>query len=138
MYHQTRRGKLPVTNEEGFLYAQGRYPTKIKPEDLPSWFIRGIFQDETVYISAKGVKHLVFMPVYNLAKDDLLYISYDKPIVPDTSSPSGKRLNGYAHIIFGELVIDYLKGVARYSRLDIRPIMKQIAEKQEWMWEQKN
>lgn len=135
MYHQTRRGKHPVTNEDGYLFAQGRYPTKIKPDDLPCWFICGPFQGEIVYISAKGVKYLVFVPVFNLDKDDLLYISYDRPIVPDTSSPSGKWLNGYDHIIFGEIVVDYLKGAAKYSRYDVSPIMKQLEEKQKWLQE---
>jgi hypothetical protein len=90
--------------------------------------------EKHVYISAKGVKYLVFIPTYNnhLNKDDLLYISYDTPIVPDTRSPSGKWLHGYAHILYGGIVSDYLKAVAKYSRYDVKPIQKQIEEKSKW------
>ena len=137
MYHQTRIGSKHASNKEGYLFAQGRYPTKIKAEDLPEWYIGGKLQEQYVYISAQGVKHLVFMPVYNVShdKDDLLYISYDKPIVPDIASPSGKWLTGYNHILYGDLVMEYLQGVAKYSRYDIQPIVRQIADKQKWLYE---
>lgn len=137
MYHQTRLGAKPMSNTDGYLFAQGRYPTKIKAEDLPEWYIGGKLQEQHVYISALGVKHLVFAPVYNISpdKDDLLYISYDKPIVPDPSSPSGKWLNGYKHILYGDFVMEYLKGVAKYSHYDIQPIIQQIVEKQNWYHE---
>lgn len=137
MYYQCRRGaKLGETqsNAEGYLYAQGRYPTKIKPEDLPEWYVCGYLRAERVYISAQGVKHMVYAPIFNnhRDKDDLLYISYDQPILPDKRSPSGKWLHGYDHILYGGLVIPYLKAVALYSAYDIKPIMKQIDEKQKW------
>jgi len=137
IYYQYRRGSwrgVPESNPDGYLYAQGRYPTKIKPEDLPEWYFTGMLRGQNVYISAKGVKYLVFIPTYNnhLNKDDLLYISYDTPIVPDTRSPSGKWLHGYAHILYGGIVSDYLKAVAKYSRYDVKPIQKQIEEKSKW------
>lgn len=128
MYCRTRRGKKSRFNEDGYLYAQGRYPTKIKAEDLPEWYIGGLLQGEYVYVSAKGIKHMVFVPDYSTfrGKGSFLYISYDRPIVPDTSSPSGKWLNGYNHILCGEFVEEYLKGVAKYSCYDIKPIMQQV------------
>ena len=74
------------SDPNGYLYACGRYPTKILPEDLPEWFVYGYMYKRHGYISAKGVKHLCYTPNYfvdnHLHKYDTLYISYDKEIEP--------------------------------------------------------
>jgi len=140
MYYQFKRGSKHNDIElqpDGYLYALGRYPTKIKPEDLPCWYVSGYLRGQRVYISARGVKYLVYVPTYNnhLDKDDLLYISYDKPIEQDPNTNSGKWLHGYSHILFGGLVVEYVKATAKYSGYDIRPILAEIRKKQQWFHE---
>lgn len=140
IYYECKRGRLlsiPEPHPEGYLYARGRYPTKIKPEDLPEWYIKGYLHGQDAYISARGVKHLVFRPHYNnhLNKDDLLYISYDTPIEQDPNTNLGKWFHGYDHILYGSFVSDYVKAVAKYSGYDVRPILKEIQKKTKWYYE---
>ena len=136
IYHQYRRGSLcgeTESNPDGYLYAQGRYPTKIKPEDLPEWFFTECARTEYLYLGRRQAS--VFVPTYNhLNKDDLLYISYDT-LSCQTLILHLKWLHGYAHILFGGIVPDYLKAVAKYSCYDVNPIMKQIEEKSKWYHE---
>lgn len=81
--HRVRMDRRTVleSNSEGFLYSGGKYPTKIKPEDLPCWFVYGYIYKSVGYISARGVKHLVYVPNYRvekqLFKHDNLFISYN-------------------------------------------------------------
>ena len=49
---------------DGFLFASGKYRTKILPQDLPEWLIRGYLYKRFGYISANGVKHLLYVPNY--------------------------------------------------------------------------
>jgi len=140
IYHQCRRGVSfgeLIPHPEGYLYAQGRYPTKLRPDDLPEWYISGYLRSQIVYISARGVKDMVYVPTYNnhLDKDDLLYVSYDKPIEPDHESRSGKWLHGYAHILYGGIVFEYVNAVAKYSNYDVRPILREINRKRQWYQE---
>lgn len=46
-----------VTNDDGMLFA-GPYKTKIKPEDLPEWYLYGRYYKRFGYMSAKGITDL--------------------------------------------------------------------------------
>ena len=49
------RQHVYVENEDGYLFAQAIYPTKIKAEDLPEWYVYGRYYKCFGYLSAKGV-----------------------------------------------------------------------------------
>ena len=51
--HRVRKDRRTVfeCNSEGFLYSGGKYPTKIKPEDLPDWFVHGHINKSVGYIA---------------------------------------------------------------------------------------
>ena len=43
-------------DENGYLFSNGRYKTRIKPNDLPDWFVKVYMYRDDVYLSAKDVK----------------------------------------------------------------------------------
>lgn len=74
---------VDTTNE--YLYSMGRYPTKLKKEDLPEDFIE--FQSRVIwymtgYLKTSGVVDIGYkaMKVNHLFKDDYLYISYKEKL----------------------------------------------------------
>ena len=85
--HRVRKDRRTVfeCNSEGFLYSGGKYPTKIKPEDLPDWFVHGHINKSVGYITARGVKYLVYVPNYRLE------INYSNMTI--FSFPIKRRLN---------------------------------------------
>lgn len=120
---------------EGFLFAKGVFQTKIRAEDLPEWYVYGRVFNQDGYISAKGVKHLLYKPKYttkHIHKDDLLFISYDKPIEPDENGTHDIWFHGYDHIVCGHLIIDFLEAAKIYSGYDIKPIMRSVRKKERW------
>lgn len=77
------RGTADTDNP--YLYAKGRYKTKIQESDLPDSYIKCNPRTCNYLISwiqTKGVKYLHASASFlnHWAKDDYLYISYDKPI----------------------------------------------------------
>ena len=67
-----------VTNEDGTLFAD-IYRTKIKPEDLPEWFLYGRYYKRFGFLTAKGITDLLYIPSRfsnHYLKDDYLLIAY--------------------------------------------------------------
>lgn len=126
------------TDPQGYLFAKGRYRTKIKSSDLPSWYVEGFLHDQFGFISAKNVKHLLYKPNYDTNhrhKDDLLFISYDKPIEPDENGTHGIWYHGYEHVVHGPLIVNFLEAAKEYSDYDIKPIMREVRKKERWYQE---
>ena len=124
------------TDPDGYLLSQGRYRTKIRPEDLPEWYVYGYFYKRHGYLSAKGIKYLVYRPQKHwnhMLKDDFLFISYDLPIThTDYSLDSFK---GYDELIYGGIIIQFLLAAEKYSGYDISGIKAQIEDKRLWFKE---
>lgn len=123
---------------DGYLYAKGVYRTKIKPDDLPEWYVFGYIHGQHGYISAKNVKHLLYKPNYttnHVHKDDLLFISYDKPIEPDKEGTHGIWYHGYEHIVHGHMIVDFLNAAKKHSGYDIKAIMREVKKKERWYQE---
>ncbi|SHH56840.1 hypothetical protein SAMN02745823_00319 [Sporobacter termitidis DSM 10068] len=133
--------KLTVLqNENGYLYANGIYPTKILKQDLPDWYIRCYIYHQYGYISAKGVKQLLYAPNYafdnHLYKDDCLYVSYNGKI----ERQSGTDLSiysGYDEYLYGPCIVSFTQAVGRYSGYDISDILASMAAKKQW-YEERN
>ena len=67
-----------VRNDDGTLFS-GPYRTKIKPEDLPEWYMYGRYYKRFGYMSTKGITDMVYIPSRysnHYLKDDCLLISY--------------------------------------------------------------
>ena len=114
----------------GFLLANDRYKTKMKPEDLPDSFIfisgGGVHHG---FLDAAGVIDLKYVPnlwINHLLKDDCLVISY-----------TGKIGNEEKHYcfenedqcIYGNSILYFLEGARKYSGIDITPIIEQLKNK---------
>lgn len=129
------RNTLDTENE--FLYSKGRYPTKIKKEDLPKdyteirsrtiWYMTG-------FVKTSGVKDLYYTYIKenHLFKDDYLYISYDKKIEKVKDQYGYDEIRNYDFIICGSDNIDVLFAIEENSDIDTTKIRNKIKEKFEW------
>ena len=122
-----------VEDENGYLFSDKRYPTKIRSEDLPEWFVYGIYYRCLGYMSAKGVVDLKYVPnlwINHFLKDDFLLVSYHNPIQEISVDKRGvDKYAGYDKSIYGTAILDFLKAVRKYSDIDISEVIKQIQEK---------
>lgn len=120
----------------GYLFAGGRYRTKILPADLPEWYVYGYLYKRHGYISAKDVKHLLYVPDYafsnHLHKYDTLLISYDEDIEPFKSEDGFSWYKGYKHAIGGPLIVNFVEAVGKHSNYDVAEIRKELKRKREW------
>ena len=125
-----------VEGKDGTLFSQGTYPTKVTVGDLPDWYVYGRYYKHFGYLSAAGVKHLLYVPnkfTNHMFKDDFLYISYDKPIVPNPDrEQTFYKYVGFDEYIYGGVIVDFLLAAERFSGYDISCIKEQIEEKRQW------
>lgn len=127
-----------VTNPNGYLYSKAKYNTKIKPEDLPEWYIYGRFYKRFGYLSAKGVVDLYYIPnkTFNhFLRDDNLIISYKDKI--DKSIQHAHHFFWEDGIVSadGSDIITMLKAIRKYSNIDITKFIEQIKDKSQWFKE---
>ncbi len=126
-----------VTNEDGTLFSD-HYRTKIKPEDLPEWYLYGRYYKRFGYLSAKGITDMVYLPSHfsnHYLKDDCLLISYGGSIT-ETSNPNistYERFQGWDERVWGNEIITILRGARKYSGFDIAPFIEQLKQKKEYM-----
>jgi len=133
-----RRYKESNPDPQGHLLAYGKYRTKIYAADLPDWYVGGYLYKKHGYISAKGVKHLHYKPNYftnHLHKDDILFISYDKPIVP-ISEDGVEWFDGYDDVVSGGMILPFVRAAEIHSGIDAEEIREEIEKKRAW-YEQK-
>jgi len=123
----------------GFLFAHGKYRTKILPKDLPEYSVHGYLYKRYGYISASGVKHLIYVPNYSftnhLHKDDTLFISYNSIIEPYERENGFTWYKGYDEAVGGHLIVEFVDAAEKYSRYDVSDIKKEIQRKQSWFCE---
>lgn len=135
------KGKLTVEYDPaGCLFAAGKYRTKILPEDLPEWFLQGYLYKRYGYISAKSVRHLLYLPNYafdnHLYKDDILLISYDTEIEPTAAKNGFHWYQGYKHAISGPFIVEFIAAAEIFSGgCDVTEIRSELARKHDWYYE---
>ena len=126
-----------TANKNGYLYAKDKYPTKIKPSDLPEWFVYGRYYKFNGYMCSKGVVDLKYVPSKNtnhFLKDDYLMVSYSEKITPIPNSEAAyEKYCGYDERIYGASILPFLKAARKYSGYDISGIIKQLEEKTVWL-----
>lgn len=134
-YYNIRKGKT-VQDPDGYLLSKGIYRTKLRPADLPEWYIEGCMYSGQGYICAKGVKHLVYDPNYtftnHLFKDDYLFISYDQEITPVKTDLGTSWFEGYDHMLRGWMLVHFIEAVKKYSDFDTTAIEQEIERKKAW------
>lgn len=117
--------------QDNFLYSQGRYRTKLTIDDMPEWYVEGIVYKTPGYIRAKGVVDLKYIPCFfnHLFKDDVLLISYTKPITYDKESLCGYTSD---ERLYGFMIPRFMEAVKKYSNVDTAEIDQAIKDK--WKW----
>lgn len=128
---------IHVEDKDGYLFAQAIYPTKIKAEDLPEWYVYGRYYKCFGYLSANGVVDMKYVPSKysnHFLKDDFLFISYNTPISenPETSGIID-AYTGYDEQIYGNVILSFLKAARKYSAYDISEIAQMIQDKADWI-----
>ena len=118
-------------------YSTWSYPVyHLKPEDLPCWFVYGYIYKSVGYISARGVKYLVYVPNYRvekqLFKNDNLLVSYKKEIQPVVLGDDFKWYTGYDHVLDGSIISSFIEAVAKFSDYDISEIRSMVIKKNDW------
>ena len=124
-----------IYGEDGTLFSQGRHKTKLRPSDLPEWYVRGRYYKHFGYLSAKGVRHLYYRPnlfTNHMFKDDFLFISYDCEIIPNEDI---LQITGSDEYIYDWEIVDFLKTAEKYSGCDISNIKAEIEQKRVWFKE---
>ena len=127
-----------VRNEDGTLFS-GPYRTKIKPEDLPQWYVYGRYYKRFGYMSTKGITDLLYIPnrfSNHYLKDDCLLISYGGKIW-EAEIPEGGTISecyeGWNERVWGREIVSILKGARMYSGYDIEPFIQKLKWKKEWL-----
>ena len=130
------RFATPAPADESVLYSGGRYKTKIKPEDMPPWYLRGLYYGyKDGFLSAKGIEELCYRPnlvTNHMFKDDFLFIRYKgvKPFQPsDVDNFCPIPYNEY---VWGWNIPRFLIWAEKYSGYDTSEIKQQIRAKQDW------
>ena len=124
-----------IKPEDGTLYS-GCYPTKIKPEDLPDWYVYGRYYKRWGYLSTKGITDLLYIPSKfsnHFLKDDCLYISYGGKITENSDLNDWEHYVGWDERVWGNEIIDVLKGARQFSNYEISMFIGQLKEKVEWL-----
>ena len=114
-----KEGNVVISNPDGYLFAHGRYPTKFLPYDLPEWYVYGYTYKRHGYLSAKGVKYLLYVPNYvfdnHLHKYDTLYISYNAEIEPYETEHGSIWYKGYDNAIGGSLIAEFVEAAGKIA-----------------------
>ena len=127
-----------VRSEDGTLFS-GSYRTKIKPKDLPEWYVYGRYYKRFGHMSTKGITDLLYIPnrfSNHYLKDDCLLISYGGKIreveIPEGGTIS-ERYEGWDERVWGSEIISILKGARIYSGNDIEPFIQKLKWKKKWL-----
>ena len=136
-YKRVGRHIRYVTNEDGTLFS-GHYRTKIRPEDLPEWYLYGRYYKRFGYMSTKGITDMLYIPSRfsnHYLKDDCLLISYGGSIteVTDPDLSAYERYQGWNERVWGNEIITILRGARKYSGYDIQPFIEKLKWKKEYM-----
>lgn len=138
LYLESRILHNPLRAEkdpDGYLFADGQYRTKIFASDLPEHFVYGYLYKRHGFISAAGVKHLLYVPNYifnHLYKDDSLHISYDAPIQSAPGDHGLTLYDGSKYTVGGHLIVDFVDAAEKYSGYDVSEIRCELQRKREW------
>ena len=128
-----RNHKLCWIQNDDFTLFSGHHKTKIKEGDLPEWYVFGRYYKLWGFLSTKGITDLQYIPnlwINHFLKDDCLLISYGGKIEEYPDNVYFDKYSGVDERVWGNEILDVLKGAEKFSGYDIAPIVEQIREKQ--------
>lgn len=124
-----------VEHPDGYLFSCGKYHTKVRPQDLPEWYVYGYMYKQYGYISAKGVKEMCYVPNYvfdHLYKDDALYISYSREIEKKDIDDRHTAYRGYDCVLIGPIIVEFIEAAQKYSNYNTSEICTALKQKEAW------
>ncbi len=132
-----KNGKLIWEDNEGYLFREEMWRTKIKPEDLGEEFLQVYLYGSHNYLNTKGVTHVIYHPNYifnHVYKDDTIYISYhgQMTMAERKSSRDYYDITGCDIIMGGSDIVKVAKAIEKNSGIDMSGILKVMNEKQSW------
>ena len=133
-----KRLRETVDTDNPYLYSLGRYPTKIKHEDLPNDYIefhsRSIWY-MTGYLKTSGVVDIgyTWARFNHLFKDDYVYLSYKEPLKLESDDWGFRRYTNYDVCICGNDIIDIVLAVEKHSNCDTSFVRSEIEKKRIWL-----
>ncbi len=126
---------LHVQDEDNRLFAEGRRRCRLHEGDLPKWYISGIYNQLHGFLSANGVKDMIYVPTRAYIptyKDEYLLLSYDMPIIP--SSDKFGWYTGFDVMITDSATIDaFLEAARQYSAYDTSCLEHDISYRRQWV-----
>lgn len=135
------KGYREVLNTDSpYLFARGRYPTKITAEDLPEDYIEvrsRVIRYTTGYFKTSGIVDMKYQRsnLNHLFKDDYLYVSYSEPLKCEKNRFGFNDVVNYDICLCGNCIIPFILAAEKYSGIDTTNIRKQIEEKRKWFKE---
>lgn len=120
-----------LCNEDYTLFS-GCHKTKIVEEDLPESYVFGRFYKQWGFFSTGGITDMLYIPnlwVNHFLKDDCLLVSYGSKIESNPDTNSFEKYIGFDERVWGNEILDVLKGAQKFSGYDISFIVNQIREK---------
>lgn len=127
-----KRGFYYYRDPDGYLFSNFKYKTKIKPEDLPHYYVFGRFYKRWGFLSSEGVKGIYYRPllwINHFLRDDLLFISYKNEEI-DQVDIKNFSYKTFDYFISGNEILDFLKAMTIYSpNVDIKPTIEKIKNK---------
>lgn len=124
--------ELHLIRNEDFTLFSGHHKTKIVEEDLPEWYVFGRYYKMWGFLSTKGITDLRYIPnlwFNHFLRDDCLLISYGGKIEEHPDSIDFDKYSDVDERVWGNEILDVLKGAEKFSGYDIDPIVEQIREK---------
>ncbi|AIZ56893.1 hypothetical protein Mpt1_c10210 [Candidatus Methanoplasma termitum] len=138
-YIFTEDDRYAPSDPMGRLYSEGRYWTKMRPEDLPEWYVKGRIYRRYGSLSALGVKHLLYVPNYffdhHMYKYDFLYVSFNEEIKRIEREDGFDYCEGYDYQLTASMITAFVDAAEKYSGYDVTEIRKELKRKEEWFYE---
>lgn len=132
-YVGSMNNRRHVYGKDNTLFAYGIYPTKIKVEDLPDYYVYEYSSGGYRYFKTKDIVDLVYVPCYNnhSLKYDRLYISFKKKInTRKAENRTWIKYEEYDYLMWNHLIVTIVAGAEKYSNLNVDEIKKAIDLKQ--------
>lgn len=131
-----RKGKwLHEPDTDGCLFSLGRRKTSLHKEDLPPWYIPGLYDNLGGYLSAKDILYLVYVPdkaYVHVYHEEFLLVSHALPIIPSPGTIGW--YTGYDAVISDRNTMDsFLDAVEQYSSYDTTSIRKAMQIWRQWI-----
>ena len=136
-YTEKKLGLQSLFNDtrlpNGWLYADGKHPTRITAKDLPDTFIPLTVYKVPGYIRIDGIADVIYKPNYHinhLHKDDFLYISYSTPIQSEKDSIGNTQYYNYDALLWGGNIVEFIQAVQKHGTYDMSRIAEEVKAKE--------